>query len=237
MLEVQGLAAGYQSGDVLHDVSFRVSAGEIVTILGPNGAGKSTLLRALTGLLRPRRGTVVFDGERVEGQPPEGMLSRGLALVPEGRRIFSGLTVLENLKMGAYLERSRPSIEASLSSIYERFPVLGKRSNQMGETLSGGEQQQLAIARALMSKPRMLLLDEPSLGLAPNLVHTVMGLLHELQADGLTVLIVEQNIHEALSLANRAYVMASGSIKLEGAAAELLSGGLDLQRVYLGGRP
>jgi branched-chain amino acid transport system ATP-binding protein len=237
MVEVQGLAAGYQSGDVLHDIQFRVGAGEIVTILGPNGSGKSTLLRSVTGLLRPRRGSIVFDGERVEGQPPEAMLARGLALVPEGRRIFSGLTVLENLRMGAYLERNRAIIEERLSSIYERFPVLGTRSNQLGETLSGGEQQQLAIGRALMGRPRMLLLDEPSLGLAPTLVHTVMGLLRELRADGLTVLLVEQDIHEALSLADRAYVMASGSIKLEGTAEEVRGGGLDIQRAYLGDRP
>lgn len=235
MLEVQSLTAGYGSVDVLHQISLHVDAGEIVAVLGANGAGKSTLLRTLVGLLHPRLGSVRFEGQGIDREPPENILRRGVALVPEGRRIFVGLTVLENLLMGAYLEPRRAVIEERCSDIYKRFPVLEERRHQLGETLSGGEQQQLAIARALMSQPRMLLLDEPSLGLAPGLVHTVMGLLRDLREDGLTVLLVEQNVQEALKVADRVYVMASGTIQIEGDAAELKAGGLELERAYLGG--
>lgn len=234
MLKVQDLTAGYTAGDVLHEISLHVDNSEIVAILGPNGAGKSTLLRTLVGLLRPRRGSVWFEGQRIDGENPENILERGIALVPEGRRIFAGLTVLENLLMGAYLESKREMIEERWSDMYRRFPVLAERRHQTGETLSGGEQQQLAIARALMSGPRMILLDEPSLGLAPSLVHTVMQLLRELREDGLTVLLVEQNIHEALELADRAYVMMSGTIRIEGTSAELRARGLELKQAYLG---
>ena len=234
MLEVQSLTAGYGSIDVLHQISLHVDASEIVAVLGANGAGKSTLLRTLVGLLHPRSGSVWFEGQRIDREPPENILRRGIALVPEGRRIFAGLTVLENLLMGAYLEPRRAVIEERCSNIYKRFPVLEERRHQLGETLSGGEQQQLAIARALMSQPRLLLLDEPSLGLAPGLVHTVMDLLRDLREDGLTVLLVEQNVQEALKVADRVYVMAAGTIQIEGDAAELRAGGLDLERAYLG---
>jgi branched-chain amino acid transport system ATP-binding protein len=235
MLEVDSLTVGYGSGDVLHGVSLHVDAGEIVAVLGANGAGKSTLLRTLVGILHPRRGAVRFEGEKIDRDPPEKILRRGIALVPEGRRIFVGLTVLENLLMGAYREPRRAIIEERRADIYKRFPVLEERRHQLGETLSGGEQQQLAIARALMSQPRMLLLDEPSLGLAPALVHAVMRLLQDLREDGLTVLLVEQNVQEALKVADRVYVMTSGAIQIEGHAAELRAGGLELERAYLGG--
>lgn len=234
MLETRALTAGYESANVLHDIHLRVDSGEIVAILGANGAGKSTLLRTLVGLLQLRQGSVWFEGQQIDGEPPEGILKRGIALVPEGRRIFVGLTVLENLRMGAYLERRKEAVDERLATIYKRFPMLAERSRQMGETLSGGEQQQLAIARALMSLPRLLLLDEPSLGLAPHLVHMVMGLLRDLREDGLTVLLVEQNIHEALELADRAYVIASGRIEIEGTTTELKERGLELERSYLG---
>ncbi len=235
MLEVQDLTAGYGPVDVLHEIALHVEAGEIVAVLGPNGAGKSTLLKTLVGLVEPRRGTVRFSGQPITGMSPEQILSRGLALVPEGRGIFAGLTVFENLKVGAYLERSQKAIADRLARVYERFPVLEQRHAQMAVTLSGGEQQQLAIARALMSGPRMLMLDEPSLGLAPSLVQKVMDLLQELRQDGLTVLLVEQNIHQALKVSDRVYVMASGAIQFEGISAEFREKGLELEQAYLGG--
>lgn len=235
MLEVQDLTAGYGPLDVLHKIALHVEVGEIVAVLGPNGAGKSTLLKTLVGLIEPRRGTVRFDGQPITGMSPEQILSRGLALVPEGRGIFAGLTVFENLQVGAYLERSQKAIADRLAKVYERFPVLEQRHAQMAVTLSGGEQQQLAIARALMSGPRMLMLDEPSLGLAPGLVQKVMDLLQELRQDGLTVLLVEQNIHQALKVSDRVYVVASGAIQFEGVSAEFREKGLELEQAYLGG--
>jgi branched-chain amino acid transport system ATP-binding protein len=235
MLEVRGLTAGYGPVEVLHEISLRVDAGEIVAVLGPNGAGKSTLLRTLVGLLRPRRGEVWFDGQQIDGQAPEDILRLGIGLVPEGRRVFQGLTVLENLRMGAYLERRREAVDERLSSAFEQFPVLAERRHQMAGTLSGGEQQQLAIARALMSRPTMILLDEPSLGLAPVLVAEVFDLIQDLRRDGLTIMLVEQSIHQALEVSDRAYVLASGSIQLEGTAAELRATGLQMEKAYLGG--
>lgn len=235
MLEVQNLTAGYGPVDVLRGMSLKVSAGEIVAVLGPNGAGKSTLLKTLVGLIVARQGRVLFEGESIIGMSPEDILGRGMALVPEGRGIFAGLTVMENVTIGAYLERDQKKKDDRLAMVFERFPVLAKRHRQMGVTLSGGEQQQLAIARALMSGPRMLLLDEPSLGLAPNLVLAVMDLLRQLRRDGLTVLLVEQNIHQALEVADRVYVMASGTIQVEGDSRELKERGLELEGAYLGG--
>lgn len=234
MLEVKTITAGYGSANVLHDVQLHVNTGEIVAVLGANGAGKSTLLGIISGLLQPRGGSVWFEEQRIDGERPEDILKRGIACVPERRRIFAGLTVKENLRMGAYIERDKEIIEERLEAIYKRFPVLSARSRQMGETLSGGEQQQLAIARALMSQPRLLLLDEPSIGLAPNLVQVVMDLLLDLREDGQTILLVEQSIHEALEIANRAYVMASGKIEVEGTASELRERGLELEQSYLG---
>lgn len=234
MLNVKAITAGYGAADVLHDVELHVDKGEIVALLGANGAGKSTLLKIITGLLQPRQGSIWFEDQQIDGKRPEDLLRRGIACVPERRRIFAGLTVLENLQMGAYIERRKEVIEEKLTAVYERFPVLKDRSRQQGETLSGGEQQQLAIARALMSQPRLLLLDEPSIGLAPNLVHSVMDLLTDLRDDGLTILLVEQNIHDALEIADRAYVIASGSIEIEGSAEELREKGLELEQTYLG---
>lgn len=235
MLLVEDLTAGYGPVDVLRGISLHVAHGEIVAVVGPNGAGKSTLLKTLVGLVEPRRGTVYFAGKTIKGLPPERILARGLALVPEGRGIFAGLSVLENLKVGAYLEGDQQQIEKRLDYIYGRFPVLSRRKLQSAITLSGGEQQQLAIARALMSGPQMLMLDEPSLGLAPNLVHSVMELLTELRQEGLTVLLVEQNIQQALAVSDRVYVMASGAVQLEGRSRELRERGLELEKTYLGG--
>jgi len=234
MLEVKTITAGYGAANVLHDVQLHVNKGEIVALLGANGAGKSTLIKIISGLLQPRQGSVWFEDQQISGGRPEDLLRKGIACVPERRRIFSGLTVLENLQMGAYIERRKEVIEEQLSAVYQRFPVLEERSRQQGETLSGGEQQQLAIARALMSQPRLLLLDEPSIGLAPNLVQSVMDLLCDLREDGITMLLVEQNIHEALEIADRAYVIASGNIEIEGSAEELREKGLELEQTYLG---
>jgi branched-chain amino acid transport system ATP-binding protein len=234
MLEVKALTAGYGAANVLRDIHLHVDGGEIIAVLGANGAGKSTLLGIISGLLQPRQGSVWFEEQRIDGERPEDILKQGIACVPERRRIFAGLTVQENLRMGAYIERKKELIEERLAAIYNRFPVLMERSRQMGETLSGGEQQQLAIARALMSQPRLLLLDEPSIGLAPNLVQVVMDLLRDLREDGLTILLVEQNIHEALEIADRAYVIASGKIEVEGTASELKEMALELEQSYLG---
>lgn len=234
MLKANNITAGYGAADVLHQVQLHVDPGEIVAILGANGAGKSTLLKVITGLIKLREGTIFFGDEQIDGKRPEDILKLGIACVPERRRIFAGLTVLENLRMGAYTENEKEVIEKTLADVYKRFPVLLERNRQMGETLSGGEQQQLAIARALMSRPRILLLDEPSIGLAPNLVHRVMGFLHELKREGQTILLVEQNIHEALEVADRAYVMASGRIEVQGSASELREKGLEIEQTYLG---
>ena len=234
MLKVNNITAGYGAADVLRQVQLHVDSGEIVALLGANGAGKSTLLKIITGLLKPRQGSVLFEEQQIDGKRPEDILRLGIACVPERRRIFAGLTVLENLRMGAYIESRREVIEEMLTAVHKRFPVLLERSRQMGETLSGGEQQQLAIARALMSQPRLLLLDEPSIGLAPNLVQSVMGFLQDLRQDGQTILLVEQNIHQALEIADRAYVMASGRIEVEGSASELRERGLELEQTYLG---
>lgn len=235
MIETQGLVAGYGSVDVLQGISIKVDIGEIVAIIGPNGAGKSTLLKTIIGLLEPRLGTIIYDGKPMIGITPEKALKRSLALVPEGRGILSGLTVYENLLIGAYIEKDRKIISERISNVYTRFPILEKRSAQIAVTLSGGEQQQLAIARALMSAPKMLMLDEPSLGLAPNLVQKVMDLLCELRLDGLTVLLVEQNTQQALAISDRVYVMSMGKIQFEGPSAKFIGKTEELEQAYLDG--
>ena len=234
MLEITNLVSGYGPVKVLHGLSMSVDQGATVAVLGPNGAGKSTLLKTIIGLIPPQTGVVNFEGKPIEKLPPETVLEKGIALVPEGRRVFARLTVLENLRMGAYRERQTTVIQQSLDYVYHLFPKLAERNRQLAGTLSGGEQQQLAIARALMSRPKMLLLDEPSLGLAPVIVDVVIDLIRNLKSEGLTIILVEQNIHQALEISDRAYVMANGSIRLEGDAAELRSTGLDLERAYLG---
>ena len=236
MLKVEALTVTYGPVEVLHGISLQVEAGEIVSVLGPNGAGKSTLLRTVVGLLRPRRGAIWFEGARLDGQAPEHITKRGIVLVPEGRRVFAGLTVLENLRLGAYIEPKAEVIAASLAAVFEQFPILAERRHQVAGTLSGGQQQQLAIARALMSRPRLMLLDEPSLGLAPLLVEAILELIQKLRDQGLTMILVEQNVHQALEISDRAYVLASGVVQLEGEAAQLLQTGLELERAYLGGR-
>jgi branched-chain amino acid transport system ATP-binding protein len=232
LLDVAGLTVAYGAVVAVRDVSLSVARGEIVAALGPNGAGKSTLLRAIAGAQKPQRGTVTFDGRPLHGLTPEAVVRRGVALVPEGRHVFPNLTVQENLAIGGIARSDRDEMQADAERWLERFPILGDRSGQLAGTLSGGEQQQLAIARALMSRPRMLLLDEPSLGLAPLFVDRIFELVAELRSDGVTVLLVEQNVHRALDVADRAYVLSVGSVVASGATDTLAEG--ELERSYLG---
>jgi branched-chain amino acid transport system ATP-binding protein len=239
LLEVSELVARYGSVEALRGVSLEVRAGEMVALIGANGAGKSTLLRSITGLLPPAGGRVRLDGSDLTGRPPEEILRAGIALVPERRRVFGGLTVLDNLQLGGYaLPRGRgfhERLDEGIGEAYRVFPVLRQRRDQLAGTLSGGEQQMLAIARALMSRPRILLCDEPSLGLAPLVVREIMRLLTMLRDGGTTILLVEQNARMALRAANRAYVLEAGRVALSGAGAELLADD-QLTMAYLGGR-
>ena len=210
VLDVQSVSAGYGQIEVLHEVSLRVYPGEIVSMIGCNGAGKTTTLHVISGLRGLSAGRVVFDGRDLAKVPAHERVKLGLAQVPEGRKIFPRLTVLENLRMGAYLRRDHDAVESELAQLYTLFPVLKQRLNQLGGTLSGGEQQMLAIARALMSRPKLLLMDEPSMGVAPMLVARIFETLRELNRSGLTILLVEQNAHLALKLSTRAYVIGDG---------------------------
>jgi len=234
LLTLDGVSVAYGAVEVLHGVSLRVEAGELVCLLGANGAGKSTTVRAISGLLRPTAGSISFLGERLDGRPVHAVLKKGIAQCPEGRRIFPEMTVLENLEMGAYVRGGDGARAGDLERVFHHFPRLQERLGQLGGTLSGGEQQMLAIARALMSAPKLLLLDEPSLGLAPTMVATVFQVIHEIRRQGVTVLMVEQNAALALQMADRAYVLESGCIALEGAARDLLHNA-DVRRAYLGG--
>jgi branched-chain amino acid transport system ATP-binding protein len=238
LLEVSGLSARYGAVAALRDVSLEVRAGELVALIGANGAGKSTLLRTIAGLVAPAAGRVALDGRDVTGQAPEAMIRAGVALVPERRRVFAPLTVLDNLELGGYaLPRGRDfrgRLEAGVEEAYRLFPVLRRRRDQLAGTLSGGEQQMLAIGRALMTRPRLLLCDEPSLGLAPLVVAEMMRLLSTLRAEGTTILLVEQNARMALRAADRAYVLEVGSVVLSGAATDLLEDD-QLKAAYLGG--
>ncbi|MBA3234364.1 MAG: ABC transporter ATP-binding protein [Chloroflexi bacterium] len=231
MLEVAGLTVRYGVVTAVAELDLRVERGEIVVVLGPNGAGKSTLLRTIAGVHRPAAGSVRFDGSALPSGVPENVARRGISLVPEGRRIFGELTVEENLRLGA-TPRPRDSEAANLEALYGRFAVLAERRRQVAGTLSGGEQQQLAIARALMAEPRLILYDEPSLGLAPRIVDQIFELIAELRDEGVTSLLVEQNAHRALGLADRAYVLSSGRVIAQGSATELDT--TDLTRLYFG---
>lgn len=232
LLVVEGLTVAYGAVVAVRDVSLQVALRGIVAVLGPNGAGKTTLLRGIAGALKPQSGSVTFDSRSLVGLAPEDVLRRGIALVPEGRHVFPKLTVEENLIIGGIARKDRDEIRADADRWLTRFPILGERSKQFAGTLSGGEQQQLSIARALMSKPRMLLLDEPSLGLAPIFVDRIFELILELRAEGVTVLLVEQNVHRALEIADRAYVLSVGSVVASGPTEQLLEG--ELERTYLG---
>ena len=233
MLAVNDIHVYYGSIHAVKGVSLEVNEGEIVTLIGANGAGKSTVLNTISGRLHPRGGSVTFMGQDLKGVPPHKLVARGMAQVPEGRRIFLQMTVEENLEMGAYTQ-SKASIDGSIEDVYRRFPRLQERRKQIAGTLSGGEQQMLAMGRALMSHPRLLMLDEPSMGLAPILVEQIFDIIRELHAAGTTILLVEQNAQAALSVADRAYVLETGRISLSGTGAELMASD-KVREAYLGG--
>jgi branched-chain amino acid transport system ATP-binding protein len=232
MLTIRGLRAGYGKIEVLHDVDVTIEPGQIVTLIGANGAGKTTLLKTISGLIRPTAGSIEFDGKSIARQPPHKIVGLGHSQVPEGRAILKRMTVLDNLRMGAF-SRSDSGIGRDIEDVYQRFPILAERRDQMAATLSGGEQQMLAIGRALMARPTLLLLDEPSLGLAPKFVTRIFLTLRELQQEGKTILLVEQNARQALQVADRGYAMERGRIVLSGSGQQLLNMP-EVQRTYLG---
>jgi branched-chain amino acid transport system ATP-binding protein len=232
MLVLNGLRLGYGKIAVLHDVSLSIERGQIVTLIGANGAGKTTLLKTISGLIRPTAGTIEFEGKNIARQPAHKIVALGLSQVPEGRAILKRMTVMDNLRMGAFT-RHDSEITADIGKVFERFPVLAERREQMAATLSGGEQQMLAIGRALIARPSLLLLDEPSLGLAPKFITRIFQTLRELRQEGKTILLVEQNARQALQIADRGYVMERGRIVLTGNGGELLSNP-EVQRTYLG---
>ena len=233
MLKVTDLNVHYGAIHALKGLSFEVNKGEIVTLIGANGAGKTTTLHTVSGLITPTSGEITLLGDKIAGMEAHKILAKGMAQVPEGRRVFSKMTVQENLEMGAFLRRDTAEIARDMDSVYDKFPRLRERRKQLAGTMSGGEQQMLAMARALMSKPDILLLDEPSMGLAPILVQEIFNTIEEVNKQGVTVLLVEQNAHMALSIADRAYVLETGKIVLEGNAKELLSHE-DVKKAYLG---
>jgi len=233
VLEIDNLSAAYGSFQALFGVSLRVDAGEAVGVIGPNGAGKTTLMRVISGLLPGRAGRLAFEGRSLAGVPAYRVVTRGIAHVPENRRLFPKLTIEENLRIGAYMPQARKHFAERLGRVYELFPRLAERRNQLAGTMSGGEQQMCAIARALMSKPKLLLLDEPSAGLAPLVVQQVFDLVRKIRGEGFTVLIVEQNVQQLLELVDRAYLLEVGRIKLAGMAAELKANPF-VRQAYLG---
>jgi branched-chain amino acid transport system ATP-binding protein len=233
MLEVRNVAADYGDVRALWDVSLTVNEGEIVTLIGPNGAGKTTLMHTIAGLHKPAAGSVAFQNEALHTLDPHRIVERGVVLVPEGRHIFASMRVIENLEIGAYSARARRERAATFKRVYEIFPILAERRDQIAGTLSGGQQQMLAVGRALMGLPRVLLLDEPSLGLAPLVVRDIFAVLRRVNEQGMTVLLVEQNARMALQLADRGYILEQGRVVGEGAGSELLAD-LGVQRAYLG---
>jgi len=232
MLTIHGLHAGYGKIEVLRDASIAVGQGHIVTMIGANGAGKTTLLKTISGLIRPTAGTIEFEGQNIARMAAHKITSRGISHVPEGRAILKRMTVIDNLRMGAYV-RNDKDIDRDIDAVFERFPVLSERRDQIAATLSGGEQQMLAIGRALVARPRLLLLDEPSLGLAPKFITLIFRALRELKAEGKTILLVEQNARKALQVADYAYVMERGRIVLSGTGQDVLNMP-EVQRTYLG---
>ncbi len=237
MLRIDGLSASYDSIRVLKDVSIRVPVGKIVSIIGANGAGKSTLLKSVSGLIKINKGRILYKEQNIAGLPAYRIVGLGISQVPEGRQLFAHLTVRDNIHLGAYhyyKKRNRPEIKERIDKVYQMFPILEKRSKQIAGTLSGGEQQMLAIARALMARPELLLLDEPSMGIAPLIVREIFDVIQQLNKSGTTVLLVEQNAKTALKVAHHSYVLENGKIVLEGLASELL-GNPKVKEVYLGG--
>jgi len=233
MLDIKGLSVGYRGVRAVQDVSLTVRRGEVVCLIGSNGAGKSTILRTIAGLLRPWEGQILLDNEPIHVVPPYDIVKKRIALVPEGRQLFGRLSVWDNLLLGAYALHSDKDVAESLENILQLFPWIGERRKQRADTLSGGEQQQVAIARGLMSRPSLLMLDEPSLGLMPKLVADIFERIHDIRQKGITVFLVEQNVYEALSISDRAYVLQTGRIILEGKGEELLGSDL-VRQAYLG---
>ena len=234
MLEVKNLVVSYGAIKALKGISFNVEQGEVITLIGTNGAGKTTTLHSISNLIKKESGSILFEGEDITNLSADKIVKRGLIQVPEGRRVFANMSVKENIEMGAYLRQDKDGIKKDMEWCYELFPRLKERLAQMAGTLSGGEQQMLAMARALMSKPRLLLLDEPSMGLAPILVDEIFSIVQKISAGGTTILLVEQNAFKALSIANRAYILETGSIAKEGIAADLASDD-SVKKAYLGG--
>ncbi|MGL5207091.1 MAG: ABC transporter ATP-binding protein [Acidaminococcaceae bacterium] len=234
MLKVDNIDVYYGAIHAIKGISIQVPKGEIVTLVGSNGAGKSTTLRTISGLLKPKNGTIMFEDNHIEGMPAHKIVGMGLCQVPEGRRVFANMTVMENLELGAYLRSDKDEIAKDLEDVFKKFPRLLERKGQLSGTLSGGEQQMLAMGRALMGRPRLLLLDEPSMGLAPLLVKEIFRIIQEINESGTTVLLVEQNANMALSIADKAYVLETGRIALAGTAKELASSEA-VRKAYLGG--
>lgn len=233
MLTLENVSVNYGAIEALTGISMHVEKGEVVTLIGANGAGKTTTLKTITGLLEPRVGRVVYEGEEIGGKPTHKLVARGIAMSPEGRGVFANLTVRENLQMGAYLIKNKKHVTADMERAFRMFPRLKERESQKAGTLSGGEQQMLAMGRALMSRPRLLLLDEPSLGLAPLVVHTIFEAIEEIRSEGTTILLVEQNAHAALGHSDRAYVLETGRIVMEGPSAKLAADPR-IKEAYLG---
>ena len=234
LLEVKDLEVYYGVINALKGISFEVNEGEVVALIGANGAGKTTTLHTVTGLLSAKSGSIIYDGNDITKVPPHKIVSMGIAHVPEGRRVFQQLSVLENLKLGAYTRSNRQEIEETLKTVYKHFPRLEERKNQVAGTLSGGEQQMLAMGRAMMSKPKLIVMDEPSMGLSPLLVKEVFKIIEAMHAAGITVLLVEQNAKMALSIADRAYVLETGKISLSGTGKDLMASE-EIKKAYLGG--
>jgi branched-chain amino acid transport system ATP-binding protein len=233
MLVLDNVSVNYGAIEALRGISMRVEQGEVVTLIGANGAGKTTTLRTITGLLEPKEGRITFEGDDIGGKPTHKLVARGISMSPEGRGVFANLSVRENLNMGAYLQKNRGQISGDMAKVFEMFPRLKEREHQKAGTLSGGEQQMLAMGRALMSRPRLLLLDEPSLGLAPLVVHTIFEAIDSIRKEGTTILLVEQNAHAALHHSDRAYVLETGSITMEGPSKELANDPR-IKEAYLG---
>lgn len=234
MLKVENLSVHYGMIQAVKDVSFEVNEGEIVSLIGANGAGKSTILKTISGLVHPSNGSIQYLGQEISKMPAKKIVSLGIAQVPEGRHVFPGLTVKENLDLGAFLRQDKEAIQKDMQAIFERFPILEERKNQDAATLSGGEQQMLAMGRALMTRPKLLLLDEPSMGLAPIFIKEIFNIIQDIQKQGTTVLLIEQNAKMALSIATRGYVLETGSVVLSGTGQELLASE-EVQKAYLGG--
>ena len=233
MLKVDHLSVHYGVIQAVKDVSFEVNEGEVVTLIGANGAGKTSILRTISGLVRPSAGEISFLGKEIQKEPSRKIVASGLSQVPEGRHVFPGMTVLENLELGAFLRRDREENQKNLKKIFDRFPRLEERKSQDAATLSGGEQQMLAMGRALMSQPKLLLLDEPSMGLAPIFIQEIFDIIQDIQKQGTTVLLIEQNANKALAIANRGYVLETGKIVLSGTGEELLASE-EVRKAYLG---